>query len=209
MMSVLSSLANSQGRRDEEPNKELARHIVDKNDTTAVEELVQLLQHKDKNIQSDSIKVLYEVGVEKPELLAPYIKVFVQLLHIKNNRLVWGAMAALNAVATVKAEEVYQNLSLILDAANKGSVIAKDHAVKIMVQLAKVPAYTSDTLTLLIDQLKDAPLNQLPSYVELTATVVTSEHKTELSRVLQQRLPEVEQESKCKRLEKVLKKLQK
>ena len=207
-MSVLPQLATRLGRRDEEPNKQLAQHIADNGDTAAVEELVQLLQHKEKNIQSDSIKVLYEVGEKNPNLLAPHVQVFIQLLKSKNNRLVWGAMSALDAVATAKTDELYQNLTVILDAAARGSVITKDRANKILVQLARVPAYTPDALTLLIDQLKDAPLNQLPSYAEQTATVVTPSFKSELVRVLQVRLPEVEQESKRKRLEKVLKKLQ-
>ena len=207
-MPVIEKLATSLDRRDEEPNKELASHIAQTNDSEAVAELVQL-QHKNRNIQSDSIKTLYELGGIKPALISPYVTHFVLLLQSKNNRMVWGAMAALSAVASINPELLYQHLTTILDAAAKGSVIAKDHANRILVHLTKTSAYTSNVLALLIDQLKDAPLNQLPAYAENTATVVTDAFKPELLRVLQERLPEVEQESKRKRLEKVLKKLQK
>lgn len=208
-MSVLDKLATSLNRRDEEPNKQLARHIAETNDATAVKELVTLLQHKDKNIQSDVIKVLDETGDLNPELVLPYVPELVKLLQHKNNRMVWGAMAALSAVAPAAPAILYDNLGAILDAAAKGSVITKDHAVKILAILAVTPAYTDDCLALLLDQLKDAPLNQLPAYAENTATIVTPNYKPEMARILTQRLPEVEQEAKHRRLTKVLQKLQK
>src|SRR5690349_22821742 len=49
--------------------------------------------------RSDSIKVLYEIGTEKPALIAKHSQVFTKLLQSKNNRMQWGAMAALDAVA--------------------------------------------------------------------------------------------------------------
>lgn len=58
-MSIRSLLATSLGRRDETPNQELAKIICTKNDMSAVAELIDLLQNGQKDIQSDSIKVLY------------------------------------------------------------------------------------------------------------------------------------------------------
>lgn len=209
MATILDQLATSLNRRDEGPNKKLAQTIAATNDAAAVKELVALLQHKDKNIQSDVIKVLDETGALKPELILPYIPELIKLLQHKNNRMVWGAMAALSAVAPAAPAILYDNLGLILDAAAKGSVITKDHTVKILVILAVSPAYTDDCLVLLLDQLKDAPVNQLPAYAEQTATIVTPEYKPEMARILTQRLPEVEQETKHRRLANVIRKLQK
>jgi hypothetical protein len=89
-MSVTQKLATSLGRRDEVPNQELARDVAAREDKAAIKELVENLSHKSKDIQNDCIKVLYEVGYEKPKLIAPYLKDFLALLGSKNNRLQWA-----------------------------------------------------------------------------------------------------------------------
>jgi hypothetical protein len=208
-MPVVDKLATSLNRRDEEPNKQLAQTIAETNNAAAVMDLVSLLQHKDKNIQSDAIKVLEETGKLSPELVVPYTSELVKLLQHKNNRMVWGAMAALSALAPAAPTTLYDNLSAILDAAAKGSVITKDHTVKILTVLAATPAYTGDCIALLLDQLKDAPVNQLPTYAENTATIVAPNYRLEMVRILSERLPEVTQDAKHRRLTKVLQKLQK
>lgn len=208
-MSIFEKLAINLNRRDEQPNYQLAQKIADTNDAEAVKELVSLLSHKDKNIQSDAIKVLDETGALQPKLVAPYTSELLQLLQHKNNRMVWGVMAALSALAPAVPAILYDNLGLILDAAAKGSVITKDHTVKILVILAKTPAYTEDCIALLLDQLKDAPVNQLPTYAESAATIVTPTYKPEMIRILTQRLADVTQETKHRRLANVIQKLQK
>src|SRR5580658_6598072 len=120
-MTVLDKLASTIGRRDTEPNKDLAEQIVAKNDKAAIKELVVNLSNKDKNIQSDCIKVLYEVGERKPELIAEYDKEFLELLSNKNNRLVWGAMTALDCIASINPKGIYKNLALILKISDTGS----------------------------------------------------------------------------------------
>ena len=62
MVSVLNRLASSLGRRDEVPNQELARDLAGKKDKAGVREIAENLWNKDKNIQADCIKVLYEIG---------------------------------------------------------------------------------------------------------------------------------------------------
>ena len=143
-MSVLDKLATTLNRRDEVPNQELALRIVDAGDTSAVKELVVHLGHKDKNIQSDCIKVLYEIGERRPELISKYCKEFGKLLDSKNNRLVWGAMTALDTIATEEPKGVYGLLAGILSIADAGSVITKDHAVGILIKLALVKQYADD-----------------------------------------------------------------
>ena len=100
-MSVLQKLASALDRSDEVPNQLLAKEIASSGDKVAVQELVDNLANKNKDIQSDCIKVLYEIGDIKPDLIAGYVDTFVKLLGSRNNRLVWGAMTALGAVANV------------------------------------------------------------------------------------------------------------
>lgn len=206
-MSVIPKLASSLGRRDEVPNQELALHIVTAGDTAAVRELVEHLSHKNKDIQGDCIKVLYEIGERKPELIAPHVQAFVDLLVHKNNRLQWGAMAALDSLTPVAAKPVFAALDRILAAADKGSVITKDHAVNILIRLTEMAPYRSSAFPLLLEQLLTCPPNQLPMYAERSLSAIPAGDRVRFKEVLQTRLPDLDKESKRKRVEKVLKKL--
>jgi hypothetical protein len=89
-ISVIDSLASSLGEKGSAANIVLAKRIADSEDSRAVAELVQLLNSKEKRIQSDCIKTLYETGYLKPELIAEYCSDFMNLLSSRNNRMVWG-----------------------------------------------------------------------------------------------------------------------
>jgi hypothetical protein len=206
-MSIIPKLATSLGRKDEVPNQELAEQIAAKGNTEAVKELVEHLTNKDKGIQSDCIKTLYEIGVRKPALIAPYIKDFLQLLEGKNNRLQWGAMHALDAIASEVPAEIYKVLPRIAAGADKGSVITRDHYVGILVKLMSLSRYADDAFQLLNEVLQTSPTNQLPMYAENAVGAVPKQHKARFSQTLQSRLAEVEKESKRKRVEKIIKKL--
>ncbi len=206
-MNIIDQLASSQGRRDEIPNTELAITIAEKEDKAAIKELVSLLGHKNKDIQSDSIKVLYEIGSRKPGLIAGYHKPFLDLLGSKNNRLVWGAMTALDGITPSCPKDVYAGIITILDAADKGSVIVKDHAIGILIKLSGIKQYADNCQQLLLGQLANAAPNQLPMYAENAAPVMNGTYKKEFTALLTRRLGDMEKESKRKRVEKVLKKL--
>jgi hypothetical protein len=209
-MSVLSKLAISLGRRDEEPNQELARQLALSEDKFSIEsgirELIEGLKHKDSAIQSDCIKVLYELGMLQPDLIAPHVDTFLKLLNSKQNRLSWGAMIALHAIAEADPDGIYAVLPQILDAADHGSVITRDHAVAILAILGKEKRYAGEAIPLLIVVLKSCPVNQLPSYAEIALSIINSEFKAEFVAVLRMRLPELKDlPAKQKRVEKVLK----
>ena len=207
-MSVLDKLATTLGRRDEVPNQELARKIVGKRDSAAVQELIDNLNHKNKGIQNDCIKTLYEIGSANPNLVAKYYKEFGKLLESKNNRLVWGGMTALDTIALKEPKGVHSMLSKILDAAdNSGSVIARDHAVGILAKLATLKPYRRDCIALLLEQLMSCPDNQFPMYVEMCAPVIDAENKGRFRKIIEKRAAELERESAKKRVAKVLKRL--
>ena len=207
-MSVIDKLATSLNRRDEVPNQELARRIVSDRDAAAVQELVANLNHKNKAIQSDCIKVLYEIGEGKPEMIAKYYRVFGQLLESKHNRLVWGAMMALDTIALKEPKTVHGMLSTILEVAdNSGSVIARDHAVGILAKLATLKPYRRDCVPLLIEQLISCPNNQFPMYVEMSAPVIDADNRKRFQQVIERREPKLERESQKKRVAKARKRL--
>ncbi len=206
-MGVIDKLATSLKRRDETPNQELAQSIADRGDGIAVNELVDNLSNKNKNIQSDCVKVLYEIGERKPGLISDKAKVFVGLLGSENNRLVWGAMTALDSITLENPEAIYAALPTIIRASNSASVIARDHAVSILTKMATIRKYKKTAFNLLIDQLKSCPTNQLPMYAENAIHVVDIDSKKIFTDTLSSRLKSVEKLSKRRRVEQVIKKL--
>jgi hypothetical protein len=208
-MSVKDKLASSLGRKDEVPNQDLAREIVAESDKKAIDELIEFISSGSKAIRADVIKTLYEVGFEKPELIAPHAKTFLTLLDSNDNRLQWGAMMALSTIAKLKHKQIYTALPKILDAAKQGSVITRDHTVKILATLASMKAYADEVYPLLIDEVRHAPLNQFPMYAEYALEVTTDKNRTRLLKAINGRMHEVERDSMRKRLMKVLKKLEK
>ena len=152
--------------------------IVASKDGQAIKELVDNLSNKDKKIRSDCVKVLYEIGEKSPELIAPYHEDFGKLLGSHEDRLVWGAVTALDSIALVEPEGVYLLLPEIMKAADGESVIARDHAVGVLTKLATLGAYSGACIPLLLKQLKTCPDNQFPMYVEMSLKVRASIYST-------------------------------
>lgn len=209
-MTVIDKLATSLNRRDEVPNQELAKQISSKNDKKAVKELIENMNNnKSKDIQNDCIKVLYEIGALKPQLIADYTKDFAALLDSKNNRLQWGAMTALNTITGENPKAIYSVLAKIITAADKGSVITNDQAVNILINLCSVKQYSKSVFSLLIERLKISPTNQLPMYAERATPIINNENKELFIRILASRLKDIERDTGRLRVEKVIKKVNK
>lgn len=182
-MSVIEKLATSLNRRDEIPNQELAREIADKKDKKGIKELINNLTNKNKGIQNDCIKVLYEIGEINPSLISSFYKEFLSLLDHKNNRLQWGAMTALSNITLENPKVIHVSLSKIIETANKGSVITKDYAVNILIKLCSLKQYADSAFVLLNEQLLDSPTNQLPMYAEKSISIITEKKiKSDLSK---------------------------
>lgn len=205
-MSVLDQLAGALDRRDEQPNVELAEAIVARNDTAAVAELAVAVRSGPARQANDAIKVLYEIGARRPELVGGECPVFIEALKSSNNRKVWGAMTALDTVAEQRADILVASLPAIIEAADRGSVIAKDHCNSILVKLARA-GYGDKVVPLLVDRLKDAAPNQFPTYAEQAATVITPAQKPGFLAVLKSRVDGIVQKSKRDRVEKLLRKM--
>jgi len=204
-MRAIELIASALNRNDDVPNIQLAEEIVKSNRADWVKELVENLNHKDKNIQSDCIKVLYEVGVrDGADLIAPYFKEFGNLLESKNNRLVWGAMYALDSISSVNPSDVFSILSAIVKAVDKGSVISIDGGVSIFANLAAAKEYAETAFPLLLEQLKSCPSKQIPMYAEKSAKAINSDNKSVFINLLQKRYTELEKDSQKKRIDKVL-----
>lgn len=208
-MTVIEKLSSSTGKRSKEENKTFAKDIVYNNDFKSIKELLELLGNKDKNIQSDAIEVLYETGYLRPDLIADYYEIFVELLNSKNNRLVWGAMIALSSISKIIPEVIYKMLSNIVTAVNKGSVITKDAGIALFANLATVENQKKEVFPLLLKELTICPSKQLPQYAEKSLIAIDEKNRTEFIELINTRISSLEKESQIKRIKKVLRDVEK
>lgn len=204
-MTVIKKLSSSTGKRSKEVNKAFAKEIVAKNDRKSIKALIELLNHRDRNIQSDAIEVLYETGYVKPDLIADDYEIFVELLKNKNNRLVWGAMIALSTVSKVIPELIYKALPKIVAAVDEGSVITKDAGVAVFANLATVETQKQKVFPLLLKELATCPSKQLPQYAEKSLIAIDEKNKKEFVELINSRMSDLEKKSQVKRINKVLK----
>ena len=185
-MSAIDKLAYSLGRRDEAPNQELARELAAKKDKKGIREVAENLWNKDKNIQADCIKVLYEVGYIEPKLIADYTEDFVKCLKSKNNRLVWGGMTALAEVAKANPDSVFKNLDSIKKSKETGSVITVDNAISTLAYTAAGNRkYNEAIFPYLLKHLSSCRPKEVPQHSEKTMPAVNPSNKADFIKVLE------------------------
>jgi hypothetical protein len=191
-MSVINRLACSLGRRDEVPNQDLARDLAARKDKAGVREIAENLWNKDKNIQADCIKVLYEVGYIEPKLIAGYADEFVKLLRSKNNRLAWGGMIALAQVAKANPAAVFKHLDEIKKAKETGSVITVDNAIATLAWTASAnDQYNKAIFPYLLKHLSSCRPKEVPQHSEKTLPAVNSANKADFIKVLEKRIEDL------------------
>jgi hypothetical protein len=101
-----------------------------------VREIADNLWNDNPSVQSDRLKVLYEIGHLDPSLIAGYADGVLKLLHSKNNRLICGGMIGLSTIAGIKAKELGPHVSEIMKAVDQGSMITQDSGVKALAFIA-------------------------------------------------------------------------
>ena len=155
-------------------------------------------------------KALKKVSETEPETLVPYYPAFLKILADKNVKVAWATFFMLTPMAVFKPAMAFDNLGLFAQIADGESVIARDQYVKILTQLATHEKYKDTCLTLLLDEVLKAPVNQLPSYAKSATSVIDQEHAATLKDLIISRLPEVEDyPPKTKKLQQLLKQLNK
>jgi hypothetical protein len=188
-MSVLNKIACFQERRDEVPNQELARELAANEDETGIREIAENLWNREPNVRSDCLKVLYEIGYLKPELVAAYAGDFLKLLGSRNNRLVWGAMIALSTVAGPAADQVYPHVTEIQQAMAEGSVITVDAGVLALARLAATSEERrAALLPYLLEHLRTCRPKEVPQHAEKIVGAVAPAYRDEFVAVLQARM---------------------
>jgi len=164
---VIEKLAFSLGRNDEEPNIELAKKLAKTENRKGIKEIVVGLNNSKEQIANDCIKVLYEIAEIAPALISEYAVNFIQLLKSKNNRLVWGSMTALSKIVSLNPDEVFNNLDIIIEAYEKGSVITVDNSITVFAELVRAgKKYEKKVFPIIIEHLKNCRPKEVGQHAE-------------------------------------------
>ena len=191
-MTVLDRIAYFQNRRDEVPNQELARDLAARKDRKGIREIAENLWNREKNIQSDCLKVLYEIGYLAPELIAEYVNDFLKLLHSKNNRMVWGCMIALSTISNLKADVLFPHVDLIKKIMDEGTIITTDAGTKTLAGIAlKNSSYSSAIFPYLLIRLKTCRPIDVARHAEQILITVNSSNKSQYIKALEKRMEDL------------------
>jgi hypothetical protein len=203
-MSVLNKIAYFQDRRDELPNQDLAQELAETKNRDGIHEIAANLGHKNRRIQSDCLKVLYEIGYLDPELVSDYAAEFLNLLKNKQNRLVWGSMIALSTIAEIRAEKLFDHYETIRRTMEQGSVITVDAGVLTLAKVAaQNAAYSKRIFPYLIDHLATCRPKDVPQHAEKILLAVNVENKAAFLGVIDKRMTGMKS-SQLRRLRKVV-----
>ncbi len=206
-MSVLKEISYFQNRRDEVPNKELAKTLAETENRVGIAELVTNLKHKNKSVQSDCLSVLYHVGYVKPCLIANYVGDFLALLKSKNNRMVWGGMIALSTIADLKPKEICANLDTVKQTIDKGTLITVVWGVKTIAKVASAnKSCKPEVVPILLSQLTNCIPRDVAMHFESSLPAIDDENKAMFSRIVEDRKKEMTT-SQLARLNKAMKNL--
>ena len=203
-MAVLNRIAHFQNRRDEVPNQELARELATRKDRNGIREIAQNLWNENPNVQSDCLKVLYEIGYLNPELIADYVSDFLKLLKSRNNRLVWGSMIALSTIAGLQATEIYKHYDDLTYPVDTGSVITRDNGVTVLAVVASTSdARRKKVFPYLLKHLATCRPKDVPQHAERIVVAVNTRNRAVFIKVLEKRMTDMTN-TQAARLRKVL-----
>jgi hypothetical protein len=205
-LTTLEKISFFQHRRDEVPNQLLAKDLAGSEDTVGIREIADNLANKDRNISSDCLKVMYEIGYLRPDLVAPYVNNFLALLTNKDNRKVWGAMIALGTIADLAHEQIAPSIDQVVATVNAGSVITVVWGVRVLAKTLAhetqlenkvlpellhilqicVPRDVPTHLESMLPMINPANRERILSVVESKRSAMTKAHETRLKKVLKQ-----------------------
>jgi hypothetical protein len=206
---MIKKLASSLGRKDQEPNIELAYELAKTENKAGIADIVKGLNAGDTRIAGDCIKVLYEIGRIAPALISDHCDIFLLLLKSRNNRLVWGAMTALSFIASLTPEKLFKNLDTILGAYEKGSVITVDMSISVFAELAQSgPHYKKKVFPILIRHLETCRPKEVAQHSERASVCIDKDNVKIFTETLLKRYGSLAERQK-KRIDKLLKKLDK
>jgi hypothetical protein len=206
---VIENIAYHRGRNDEKPNIELAETLVKRNDTKGIAEIAKGLGDEKAQVASDCVKVLYEIGYRKPELITGYADLFVNGLRSMNNRLVWGSCIALSLIAEPASDYLFKEFDTIYKAYENGSVITRDNCVSIFAGMARAgKKYSKKLFPVLVEHLRNCRPKEVGQHAERAFVCVNGDNAAEFRSVLEKRIGSLADPQR-KRVERLFSKIEK
>jgi HEAT repeat protein len=208
VMSTLEKIAFFQNRRDEVPNQLLARELAGTKNHEGIKEIVENLENKNKNVRSDCLKVLYEIGYLDPGLIAGYCNDFIKLLNTRDNRMVWGAMIALATIADRCPREIWARTDDIIRITDSGTVITLVWGIRVLARVAAADEnYKEKIFPFLLKQIRSCIPRDLPTHTASMLCALDQKNKAEVLSILETRRAELTPAQET-RLKKVLKQIE-
>ncbi|EHI99616.1 hypothetical protein CDLVIII_3030 [Clostridium sp. DL-VIII] len=206
---MIEKIAFNLGRNDEELNIDLAIELINLKDLEGIKEIVDGLRNKKEQIANDCIKVLYEIGERNPELIAEYVLDFIELLKSRNNRLVWGGMTAISKITFLKSKEIFENIEIVINAYENGSVITRDNSISVFAELAKADKkYEKPMLKKIVEHLETCRPKEIGQHAERAFICIDEENSKEFVSALLKRRDNLSASQK-KRVDKLIKNIEK
>ncbi len=210
-MNIIERLSSPAGRRDQKPNIALGREIAKVRDQSALVQIRKLLTDESTktDVRADLLKTLEAIGETAPDLIADFYPAVKPFLKHPKNFMIWRAMCVLAKISPYNREKVPGDLVEILEAMDSGSVITRDHGFSILTDLYFEKNLQSQITPLIEEQLLKAPDNQLGQYAEKWLKMISNKDENKLLKILEDRLPDLVNESHRKRISKIINKLNK
>lgn len=203
--STIQKIAWFQHIRSEIPNQQLACELAKFKDENGINEIATGLSHREKNVRSDCLKVLYEIGYMDPALIAPFVHQFLQLFRSKDNRMVWGAMIALATISRLRPAEIWADINFLIGIFNKGTVITRVWGIRLFAGLAaENNAYAQVLFPVMLHTLETCIPRDVPTHVESMLPAINPGNSELILQLLKARAAEFSatQQTRIRKLEK-------
>ena len=192
MTDLLNRLGYLQTRRDRTPNLDLARDLVAREDTAGIREIAENMWNDNKNIHTDCMNVMYELGRVDPNLITPYAGDFIKFLESKRQIMAQGAITALSEIAKVKPDFIFQHLDEIKKVTETGSEISVNKSISALAYTAAAnEEYSKAIFPYLLQHLLTCHHKEVPEHAERILPAVNENNNFVFIKTLEKRLEEL------------------
>lgn len=142
-------------------------------------------------------------------MIRDYADDFLNLLTSSNNRLVWGAMTALNTIAEEVPSAIFPQIDKVISAYKNGSVITIDNSMSVFAKVCMADKrYEVAIFPMLLQHLRTCRAKEIPQHSERISICINANNKMDFLKALDERKDELST-PQLKRIQKLIKELEK
>ncbi len=188
MSDLLNRLGYLQTRRDRTPNLDLARDLAARDDKAGIREIAANMHNDNKNIHSDCMNVMYEIGRVDPHLITPYAADFVKFLKSKHPYMVEGASTALMEISKVNPEFIFKNQVEIKRTIETGTDTTVEKSISALAHTAADERFSAEVFPYLLQHLSSCSRKDLTERAEKILPAVNERNSADFVKALKKRL---------------------